>query len=339
MRGMSPTAAGGRRPRDSGSPHMRARRGGWVAVFAGSALAGAASLASGAPPSATISTQGIVAFGDGSTGSNRGTYSMNPDGTGLLKLNDTIYPGDVARGITPITVLVNGGPSGAVGDLYAQRADGSAAPVPLIVSSTTETQARFDAGATRIAYATVLTDPTVVWTISVADVVRNGSGDVSGIANAQVVWSGGQVRGLDFSRDGSKIVFALGAPGYDLFALHLDDSAVEQLTNTPTLVEEFPRWSPSDDRIAYHRKDSFATSIASLLTIDYGTRAVVTVLAGASKQYATMPVWSPGATHLLALTGGNNKPLDLWQYPSTGGKGTNVTGSIGVTPNTPCWGW
>ena len=308
-----------------------------MAALAAGLVAGAAS---GAPPP-SISTQGVVVFGMASQASTDGTYRMNPNGTGFQRIATIWYPNDVSRGQVPVTVLVNSGQ-----DVYALRADGSGAPVPLLVSSEIETQLRFSPDGTRIAYGTVTVGSPNVYTITVVDVLRDGANDVVGIANPQVVWTSSgiagpyQTRGLDFSRDGSTIVFAASNSGgaFDLYAVSLVDGGVEQLTNTPE-IEEYPRWSPVDDRIAYQQRASAGTAVGSVLTLDFATRAIKTVVAGGSNLGATMPCWSPDATRLLAIVRGYKKPIDLWQFPSTGGKGVNVTGGIDYAPNMPCWGW
>jgi Tol biopolymer transport system component len=269
-----------------------------------------------------------------------GTYRMAPDGSGFARISPLWYPNDVSRGQSPVTVLVNSGQ-----DIYALRADGVGGAVPLMVSADRESQLRFSLDGTKIAYATVIVGPPVVYTLSVADVVRNEANEVVGMANAEVVFTGGgaispgQLRGLDFSRDGTRIVMSVNVGGqFDLFVLTLSDGSIQRLTDTPQ-YEEYPRWSPVDDRIAYQLRASDGTGIGSLITYDMATGASRTVLAGGSNQYATMPCWSPDGRYLMALVGGYKKPTDLWQFPSTGGKGVNVTGGIEQTGVVPCWGW
>ncbi len=328
---------------------MRSRNTGRWAVLAAAAvvLAGTAWAGKGGSGGTPISTQGVVAFGVAVTDSTRGTYAMNPDGSGLNKLTTQIYAMDISRGRVPVTVLVHG--AAAFTDVYAMRADGTGSPALLVSGSAGD--ARFSLDGERIAYRSVVVvsppgaQPVVtVWSIYTADVVRDGTGDVTGIANVSTVWTGPRpVTGLDFSRDGTRIVCALDTnPGFDLFVLHLGDGTLEQVTNTPE-IETRPRWSPQDDRIAFLRLAVAGSNVNSLLTIDYVTRTTKTILAGGSSQYASNGgaglCWSPGATNLLTLVGGRNKPLDLYQFPAAGGSGVNVTGGINLSPLAPCWGW
>ena len=246
-------------------------------------------------------------------------------------LTTYIYPTDVSRGAGPITILVNGLRARTSGRM---RADGRARPSCCAPGSQSP---RFSLDGARIAFGTVSVGSPTTYTISTADVVRNGSSEVTGLTNTQVVWSGTtQTRGLDFSRDGTRIVFSASSGGgnWDLFILTLSSGIVAQLTSTSEL-EQYPRWSPIDDRIAYHTLPSGGSAVGSLRTIDATTSAVKTVLSGTSKHYATMPCWSPDATNLLALV----KQADLYQFPSSGGSGVNVTGGTSLGPNMPCWGW
>ncbi len=283
--------------------------------------------------STTVNTQGVVAFGVGVNDSTRGTYAMSPNGSGLLGLTAQIYPMDVSRGRTPVTVLLSG-PAGNNG-IYALRADGTGSQATLLSGLALDARFRLDGDAIAYQVVDAAASP-VSRTIYVADAVRDVSGDVVGLANATGVYTTtNQIVGLDFSRDGAKIVFAML---HDLWTIRISDGQLTQLTNT-SQIEQYPRWSPNDDRIAYHRKDSWGTGIASILTINAGTGAVQTVLSGGNAIYATYPVWSPDSVNLLALTKKNNSPLELYQMSSTGGTAVNVTSGTGLQENTPAWGW
>lgn len=298
-----------------------------AAMLAGTAWAG--KVGGGGTP---ISTQGVVAFGVGVNDSTRGTYAMSPNGVGLHRLTSQIYPMDVSRGRTPVTVLVQDTPGF---DIRAQRADGTGSQATLLSGRALDARFRLDGDAIAYQVIDAVASP-ASRTIYVASAVRDGSGDVVGLANAAGVYTTtNQIVGLDFSRDGTKIVFAVS---HDLWTVRISDGQFTQLTNTPQ-IEEYPRWSPNDDRIAYQRRDSAGTGIASILTINAGTGAVTTVLSGGSSLYATFPVWSPDSANLLALTKRNNSPLDLYQMPSTGGTAVNVTSGTGLQENTPAWGW
>jgi len=283
-----------------------------------------------------ISTSGVVAFGDGTNSTNRGTYAMSSTGSGLHPLTTQIYPMDVSRGVGPVTVLVNGAPGQ---DIWAMHADGTGTPVQLRTGSSQAPRFSLDGG--HVAYVAIVGTPAPSSkSIFVADVIRDGDGDVASIANdAAVYTTSNTIAGVDFSREGSKIAFSTAG---DLWTVRLSDSQVAQITNTST-IEEYPRWSANDDRIAYQRRASSGTGVADIVTRDMTTGATVVVVSGGTSFFAlgtsTGACWSPDSTNLLFVGYGNNKPVDLYQVGSTGGSATNVTSGTSVQPNTPCWGW
>ncbi len=302
-----------------------------VAAALGVAPAGTASAKGGG--GTTISTQGVVAFGDGTNSANRGTYAMSPNGSGLHLLTTQIYPMDVSRGNGPVTVLVNGTPGQ---DIWAMRADGTGTPALLRTGSSQ--WPRFSLAGDQIAYVALVSAPTK--SIFVADVVRDGSGDVTGLGSAVAVYTtNNTIAGIDFSRDGSTIVFSSAS---DLWTVRLSDGQVTQVTNSTT-VEEYPRWSANGDVIAYQRRATSGTGIADIVTRNMTSGATTVVVAGGNSFSAlgtsTGPCWSPDSANLLFVGYGNNRPVDLYQVPSTGGSVTNVTSGTSVQPNTPAWGW
>lgn len=308
---------------------------GAVALSLGFAAAPGVTAAGGAGRGGGVSTEGVVIVCDGTSAPTRGTYRMNPDGTGLTRIATDIYANDVTRGQAMMTVLMNAGM-----DIQALRADGVGGSLSIYSSPENDAWLRFSPDGARLAFRT--SGSGLPYTVRTADVLRDGSGNVTGLVNLQTVWTApGQIWGLDFSRDGTMLVVAMSnASGSDLYALHLGDSSVEQVTFTAER-EEYPRWSPADDRIAYVARANSGSSIGSLRTIDYTTRAVVTVVAGRSASYVPYTgygaAWSPGATHLLTAISG--KASDLWQFPSTGGTGVNVTTGTSLQLTMPCWGW
>ncbi len=310
---------------------------GLLVVGLAAAIPGGVALGGGPSSPPPISTQGVVVYAQTNGAATDGTYAMTPTGTGITRVTTLKVPTDVSRGQFPVTILIQQGTH----DFYAQRADGVGSPVLLLQSPANVSQPRFSPDGSRIAYVTVLSwapDPYTA-TISTADVVRSPAGDVIGLANTQVVLSSSTpvTGGIDFSRDGTRIVFASDTPSSDLFVLDLSSGLVEQITNTPTM-ETHPRWSPVDDRIAFDRGD-FGSTITSVLTIDYATRAVTTVVAGTTRLQASRPCWSPGATNLLAKVGGTKQAPGLYQFPSRGGSGVYVSGGASALPQSPCWGW
>ncbi len=302
-----------------------------TAIPGGSAFGGGHS----SPP--PISTQGVVVYAQTNGAATDGTYVMSPAGTGNTRVTTLKIPTDVSRGQLPVTILIQQGNH----DFYAQRADGVGSPVSVLQSPTPILLPHFSPDGSRIAYVSLLSwapDPYSA-TISTADVVRSPAGDVIGLTNTQVVLSSSTpvTGGMDFSPDGTKIVFASNTSSSDLFVLDLSNGLVEQITSTPT-KEVNPRWSPVDNRIAFDRGD-VGSSITSVLTIDYVTRAVTTVVSGTARLWASRPCWSPDGTNLLAVVGGSKQANGLYQFPSRGGSGVYVSGEASFLAQDPCWGW
>lgn len=330
----------------SGTHGARLRRVGAFALVAGGAVLAAGTgfvgTASAGKPGGggggggtPISTAGVVAFGDGTSNPTRGTYAMSPAGAGVHRISTLIYPLDVSRGRTPVTVLVNGDVS-AQTDIVAMRADGSGSAA--VILSGNVGQARFSVGGDRIAYHRVDDATVLPWvrSICVADVVRDGAGDVVGTANAAAVYtSTNRIDGLDFTRDGSKIAFSMTS---DLWTVRLSDGQLTQLTNTTT-IETYPRCSANDDRIVYQRRATSSTTIGDILTRDATTGATTVVFTGSTALYPSYPCWSPDSTNVLVVAGGKNKSVDLYQIPAAGGSAVNVSSGTGIQENTPAWGW
>jgi Tol biopolymer transport system component len=69
------------------------------------------------------------------------------------------------------------------------------------------------------------------------------------------------IRGLSWSADGAELVLApySGTGNSDLVVVSADGSQERSLTNTPTVSEAFPEWSPDGSKIAFARESQIAT--------------------------------------------------------------------------------
>ena len=146
----------------SGTHGARSRRVGAFALVAGAVVlvvgTGLAAPASAGKPGGggggtPISTGGVVAFGDGTSTANRGTYRMSPTGAGLGLLSTRIYPMDVSRGNGPVTVLVNGTPGQ---DIWVMHADGTGTPVQLRTGSSQSPRISLDGA--HVAYVALVSE-------------------------------------------------------------------------------------------------------------------------------------------------------------------------------------
>lgn len=315
---------------------------GVVAAVAGTGKAFAKGGGGGGSSGTTVNTTGVVAFGDGTGTTHRGTYVMDPGGSGLRLLSESIYPMDVSRGASVVTVLLNG-PAGAAQGLVATRADGIGEPVVLISDAVRVTNARFSFDGDHVAYQiTDTTSPPYAKTIVVADVIRDASSNVTGLTNAVGVFTtSNSLAGLDFSRDGGRIVFAMSNGGTnDLWTVRVADGEVVQITST-SASEKNPRWSPVDDRIVCTRYANASTAVGDVVTIETGTGATRTVVAGTTSFYASeFACWAPDGGNLLFQASKKNVGIDLYQVPSSSsGSAVSVTSGAGLQETTPAWGW
>jgi len=273
---------------------------------------------------------------------------MSPDGSGETLLSPsgatwTSY--DVSRGHASAPVTVLAGADGAR-SIYAVPADGSGTATLLYQATAPATAhtARFNHAGTRIAFIGNNGVAPVVFTIYGADVVRGSGGEVTGIANVAALYqtSSQLFRGLDYSPDGTKIVFTMA---YDLWVLNLSSGNASQLTST-SQVEAWPRWSPDGSAIACERWPT-ATGMGQdgvIVTVNpsSGSQTVVTTKknGGLSAAYLSYPCWSQDSGVLLYYAHDSSK-ADLWQVASNGsGKAVNCTNDGASTQESyPAWGW
>jgi hypothetical protein len=300
---------------------------------------GGAALAKGGGGGAggtTVETTGVVAFGDGTQNPTRGTWAMSPDGSNLHKLSSQIYPMDVSRNRARVTVLLNATPG--LG-LCAMRADGTTSPVELIPSTTHVLDARFSLDGAHVLYRAMDASTTPATSrVTLADVVADGNGDVTGLANASVFYSTQSfVQGMDLSRDGTMIVASMTG---GLWTVRISDGATQQLTST-SATDKYPRWSPVDDRVVFTRYANSGIAVADLMTVDAGTHVVRTVVSGNTNFYADQfSAWAPDGVNLLFQANKKNVGTDLYQIPSAAsGSPVSVTSGSGIQENVLAWGW
>jgi TolB protein len=77
----------------------------------------------------------------------------------------------------------------------------------------------------------------------------------------------------------------------DIYTMNLDGSAVTNLTNTPTLNEIYPSWSPDGAKIAFN---AFADDIFVISADGTG----ITNITAASDTSASLPAWSPDGSRI-----------------------------------------
>lgn len=101
-----------------------------------------------------------------------------------------------------------------------------------------------------------------------------------------------------WSPDGLELVFSAydrqpdGRPP-DIFRLTLADGRLERLTSSPDAVDRFPNWSPSGDRIAFHRQNHKVLNKPKRVHLyDIERREMFSLLSGANSQRFGRYPWS-----------------------------------------------
>jgi len=109
--------------------------------------------------------------------------------------------------------------------------------------------------------------------------------------------------GDTWSPDGKWIVFQQDTGGnelWDVFAIPSDGGAVINLSNTPEIREESPRWSPDGKTIALNTKPKEAT-VYNITLLDWATRKMTPLTHESTPNHLWQSVaWSPDGKTLYA---------------------------------------
>jgi len=130
----------------------------------------------------------------------------------------------------------------------------------------------------------------------------------SGKAKAlPVPWS---TYNVTFSHDGKRMLCALSQGlgfGSEVWIADAEGNNPRRILNDPAHIIAFPRWSPSDDRIAYLRMpDSNVPFTMGELWVMDGEGNDPTLLGEADAGHGYAPAWSPDGTH-IAFVGRENE--------------------------------
>jgi dipeptidyl aminopeptidase/acylaminoacyl peptidase len=145
----------------------------------------------------------------------------------------------------------------------------------------------------------------------------------------QLVQSDQRQYGASWSPDGKWIAYQQDLDGnelWDVFVVASDGGDPVNLTNTPNVREEAPRWSPSGNLIALNLKDKTATSY-DLATLDFATHQVknLTHEPSADRSWASV-AWSPDGRTLYATRFEIGfEDADIYALDVATGKETNLT--------------
>jgi len=153
----------------------------------------------------------------------------------------------------------------------------------------------------------------------------------------QIVQSEERQYGGTWSPDGQWIVYQQDTAGneiWDIFAVGSDGGEVVNLTNTPDIREESPRWSPDGKTIALNYKARTAT-IYDLALLDWSTREVRRLTHELTLGHSWNSVaWSPDGKTLYAnRVEGNSTDADVYAVNVVTGESTNLSPHQGKSLN------
>ena len=130
----------------------------------------------------------------------------------------------------------------------------------------------------------------------------------------------------------TKIVFASdrgnGRGMYDLFTMNANGTNQVNITNTPTVIEDYPSWSPDGTKIAFARDGEIYT-----MTPSGGSLANLSNTPAVSE---AEPDWSPTAGQIVYRTGFNAND-EIWKMNANGTGQTNLTNNGSMVDEHPSW--
>jgi len=143
--------------------------------------------------------------------------------------------------------------------------------------------------------------------------------------------------GDTWSPDGKWIVFQQDTGGnelWDVFAIPSDGGAVINLSNTPEIREESPRWSPDGKTIALNTKPKEAT-VYNITLLDWATRKMTPLTHESTPNHLWQSVaWSPDGKTLYAdRLEVSFTDADVYAIDVATGKTTNLTAHQGQVLN------
>jgi len=154
----------------------------------------------------------------------------------------------------------------------------------------------------------------------------------------QLAQSDDRQYGESWSPDGKWIVFQQDKAGnelWDIFAIPSEGGEAINLTNTPEIREENPRWSPDSKTIALNHKPKEAT-VYNIALMDWATRKVTLLTHESTPDHLWQSVaWSPDGKTLYAnRLEVSFTDADIYAIDVVRGKATNLTSHRGKSLST-----
>ena len=154
----------------------------------------------------------------------------------------------------------------------------------------------------------------------------------------QLAQSDDRQYGESWSPDGKWIVFQQDKAGnelWDIFAIPSEGGEAINLTNTPEIREENPRWSPDSKTIALNHKPKEAT-VYNIALMDWATRKVTLLTHESTPDHLWQSVaWSPDGKTLYAnRLEVSFTDADIYAIDVVSGKAANLTSHEGKSLST-----
>jgi Tol biopolymer transport system component len=134
-----------------------------------------------------------------------------------------------------------------------------------------------------------------------------------------------------WNRNATRIAFASDRAGSggrsDLFVMNANGSSQVNITNTPTVDEDYPSWSPDDMKIVFSRDGDIYTikPDGTALTPLTQTTAI-----------EIEPDWEPTGSHIVYRTWAN-VPEEIWKMNADGTAQTNLSNNGPTADERPSW--
>ena len=134
-----------------------------------------------------------------------------------------------------------------------------------------------------------------------------------------------------WSYNGTQIVFASDRNStegiFDIFVMNANGTGQVNLTNTPTVNEDYPAWAPDGSVIAFARDGDIYTMTPA------GTN-LTRLTSSAADEFE--PDWAPDSRQLVYRTGINAND-EIWKINADGTAQTNLTNNGSLVDEAPAW--
>lgn len=154
------------------------------------------------------------------------------------------------------------------------------------------------------------------------------------------------VSGLDWSRDGKRIVYTLklsdnpSIQSYDIYTMNADGTEQKKLTPQPMEALLTPHWSPDGNQIIFQTRGNSPDSPATPVDPTLRTHLYVIGADGSDLHQLTQstynelfPAWSPDGQFIVFLSGGaSNSEFGLYRIDADGTHPTQISHTLFSQP-------